>query len=386
MNLGFPLREPLVVRNRELRVVRRFPGGGEVKARGGQRVGAEASLGTSDPMASAVHLNISEMLGLAAKDVAKHLVKPVGSTVTTGETLAKTRRGFRTVAVTAPVSATVADLDTASGVVSLVPAGAGAVLALVPGDVEFVAGRDAVMIRTVGDRISGVVGLGPAVRGPLHIAVSDPAEDLSERAISADVNGAIVVGGTYASAAALAKLAERGAVAVITGGLVEREVASFLGWKSDDRLAGWRPDDGDGVVAGGSPAPLSMMATEGFGVLAINAVAWAALTDLNGRIATLLPTTRLSTPLTRPELIVPNEAGLDDDAHSDEVRYLPGTMVRFADQANLGKMGTVSVEPRRRRIADSFVTEVVDVTMALGGTRTVPVSTIEVLGSHQSVD
>src|SRR5918992_3212407 len=260
MNLTFPHREPVVVRDQELRVVRRFPGEGEIQARGGERVAPDRVLGKSDPMSLAVRLNLAEQLSISPKDAAKHLLKPVGSTFNAGEALARARRGLRNAVVAAPVAGVLAEVEAGTGVASLVPLHAGEVPALVPGDVEYVDGRRAVLIRSVGHRILGIVGLGSHARGPIRLAVAAPDAELSANKVTADLRGAIVIGGAFAGAAALAKLAEVGAAALVTGGLVEREVASFLGWQAEDRLAPWRPQVGSKVIGEGSPTRLVMMA------------------------------------------------------------------------------------------------------------------------------
>jgi hypothetical protein len=330
-------------------------------------------------MSLAVRLNLAEALAIPTKDVAKHLLKPVGSTFNAGEAVAKARRGLRNAVVAAPVAGVLIELEAETGVASLVPLHAAEVPALVPGDVEYVDGRRAVLIRSVGHRVLGIVGLGSHARGPIRLGVAAPDQELQPGKVTPDMRGAIVVGGAFAGAAALAKLADVGAAAVVTGGLVDREVASFLGWQAEDRLAPWRPQVGSKVIGEGSPTRLVLMATEGFGRLPINLPAWELMTECQGRQAVVLATTRVSPPLTRPELIVPDEAALDEDARTSEAALVPGATVRLVDQGSLGHVGTIAREARRDRAADGQIVDVVEVELAAGGTKTVPISAVEVL-------
>ena len=271
------------------------------------------------------------------------------------------------------------EVDGETGIVTLVPVNAGEVHALVPGDVEYLDGRQSVVIRTVGSRVLGIVGLGRHARGPLKIAVEAADQELVVGRISPALKGAVVVGGAFATAAAMAKLVEVGAVALVTGGLLDREVASFLGWQAEDRLAAWRPQPGDRTIGEGSPTPLVLMATEGLGRLPMNADAFGLLTGLAGQPAVVLGGTRVADPLIRPELIVADEALLDDDAQSSHAALVRDARVRLVDQANLGRVGTVAGEPRRERLGDGCLVDVVEVALAKGGTETIPIANVEVL-------
>ena len=379
MSFNFPHREPVVVRDHELRVTRRFPSEGDIKVRGGERVAADQSLGRSDTRLLAFRLAVAEQLAVPPREVAKYLLKPVGSAFAVGEPMARVRRGLRSAVVTAPVACTLIEIDGEVGSVVLAPAGGGDVPALVPGDVEYVDGQQAVVIRTVGSRVLGAVGLGGQTRGPLKVAVDGPEQELTANRVTADLSGAIVVGGSFAGVAALAKLADIGAVGLVTGGLVERDVAAFLGGQAEDRLAAWRPAPASRIIGEGQTARLALMATEGFGPLAMNAAAFALLADLAGRQAVLLTATRVAAPLIRPELIVPNEDALDEDAPTSQAALVPGASVRLVAQSDLGLVGTVSQEPRRERLGDGQTVDVVEVALTKGGTRLVPVVDVEIV-------
>lgn len=379
MNVNFPNRAPVVVRNHELRVVRRLPGTGEIKVRAGDRIDANHVLARTDPNSAAVQISVADQLGVSPQDVAKHLMKPVGSPVGAGEAIARNRKGLRNVVVASPVNGTLVAVDD-TGTAHISPGSNGDVLSLIAGDVEFVDGKDSVSIRTTGSRLYGIVGLGPNVSGPVRFAATGPSEELQASKVTQDLAGAIVIGGGWASAAAIKKLIEVKASGLITGGLGDRDVLSSAGVAAEDRLAPWRLGPGDAALGQEFNPGLAIMATEGFGHLPIHPDAWALLKELEGQSAVLLTATRVVGYLARPSLIVVNEAMLDDDAPTDRMSFTKGTKARLVDQNSLGHGVTMCGGPRRIRRGDGNMIEVVDVETMNGQSRTVPLANIEFIG------
>lgn len=379
MNVNFPNREAVVVRDHELRVVRRLPANAEVKVRAGERITDGHVLARTDPKTAAVKIPVSEQLGVASQDAAKYLMRPVGSTFGAGEGMARARKGLRNVVVAAPVAGVLLSLDSDTGIALIAPGGAGDVLSLIPGDIEFVDGKQSVSIRTVGSRLMGIVGFGPNASGVIHVLAQKPGDDLSDAKLTADLAGKIVVGGSHATAATIRRLVELGAVALITGGFVEKEIQASLGVPSEDRLALWRLAPGEASIAESAPTRLTLMATEGFGVLPMHPAAFALLKELHGVPAVLLPATRVTGHLARPQLIVANPSLLDEDAPSGTANLGVDAQVRISDPSSLGIHGVVSSPLRRSRRGDGNIVDVVDVTLANGQIRIIPVANVEIV-------
>jgi hypothetical protein len=380
MNLSYPHREALVVRNHELRVIRRLTGNPDVKVRAGERIGADHTVARTDPAANAIKIPVADQLGVGPQEAVRSLMRPVGSTFAAGEALARARKGLRNVVVAAPVGGVLLSMDAATGVAAMAPSGGGEIKALVAGDVEFVDGRSAVSIRTVGSRLLGVIGIGSAVSGPVRVVAENASEELPSSKVTPDLAGTIVVVGSWLGAAALRRLVEVRALAVVSGGLVEREVAAGLGIQAEDRLAPWRVMPGDRAVGDGLPAAISLMATEGFGPLSMHPDALAFVKESEGRTAVLFPSTRVTGELMRPELIVPDDpAALDDDGQTSHAAFVEGARVRLTDQAALGRAGTVVGVPRRARRGDGYVFDVVDVQLSGTLRVTVPIANVEIV-------
>src|SRR5215211_259488 len=379
MNVNFPNRAPVVVREHEVRVIRRLPGIGDVKIRSPERIDGSQVLVRTDPKLASMKISVAEQFGVPPQDVAKYLMKPIGSTFGSGEVLARNRKGLRNVVVAVPASGTLVSIDD-SGTAHIAPGGGADIVSMIAGDVEFVDGKQAVSIRSVGSRLYGIVGLGPDVRGTLRFAAGSPSEELQASKISQECAGAIVVGGAWASAGVIKKLIEVKAAGLITGGMLDREVLATAGVAADDRLAPWRLSPGDEAIGQGFNPRIAIMATEGFGQLPMHAEAWSLLKELEGQAAVLLAATRLVGYLSRPSLIVVNADMLDEDAPADGASLRNGTMARLVDQSSLAQPVIMAGGPRRVRRGDGNMVEVVDVETANGQTRTVPLANVEIIG------
>lgn len=379
VNVNFPNREKVLVRNCELRLIRRLPGTGEVRLRAGERITADHVLARTDPKNNAVTISVADQLGIAPQDVAKFLMKPVGSRFSAGEAIARNRKGLRTVVVATPQAGTLTSVDINAGTASIEPGGAGVFRSMVAGDIEFVDGKQSVSIRTTGSRLFGIIGLGGPVSGEIAIVAATLGEELNIAKITPELKGKIVVGGGWASAAAIKKLTDVGAVGLITGGFVDREVAASLGVSMEDRLSPWRLKPGEQAIADESMPAIAMMATEGFGQIPINPHAFAFLQEFQGKTGVLFTTTRVIGFLARPQLIFVNEEMLDDDAPVATTSIAPGCLARFVDQNALGQSIEIVSGPNHGRRGDGNMIEMVEVLLPNGQYRTVPLANIELV-------
>ena len=380
MNLSYPHREALVVRNHELRSIRHFNGSPDVRVRAGERVTPDHVIARLDPSASTVRLPIAEQLGVPPQDVSRFLMRPIGSSFAAGESLARTRKGLRNVVVASPVAGTLTGVDAITGVASLTPSSGSELRALIHGDVEFVDGQRSISIRTVGTRLLGVVGFGEPVQEQVKVTANRPEDDLNTGSINQELAGKIVVVGSGANGQALKKLIEVRAAALICGSFSERDLALGFGLQTEDRLAPWRLAAGDRVLGENVGNGFTMMATEGFGQIPMHPDAFQLLKEIEGKVAVLFPHTRTTGDLMRPELIVPDGVeALDDDGLSSHAAFVEGALVRLSDQAYLGKSGRLASVPRRSRSGDGLVFDVVDVELAGGTYRTVPIANVEIV-------
>lgn len=382
MNINYPNREPVISRDCELRVVRRLPGTGETttKVRAGERLSSEHVLARTDPKTTAVRISVADQLGVPPAEVSKLLMKPVGSAFGAGEALARNRKGLRNVVVASPIAGTLLSIDADTGMANIAPAGSSEIKSLIAGDVEFLDGKHSVSIRTVGTRVFGIVGIGNAATGPLAVVVSNPKDEFPANKVGPELAGKIVVAGAWVPGATIKKLIEVGAAGLVTGGFVDREIAAGMNAPAEDRLAPWRLKPGEQSIGEELVINLAMMATEGFGALPMHPDIFALLQGHNGVRAVLFTATRATGYLSRPQLLFVNEELLDEDADIPSATLNRGTRARLVDQASLGNWVEITGGPRRSRVGDGNMVEVVDVAFANGNHRTVPLANVEILG------
>jgi hypothetical protein len=379
MNQNFPNREPVIVHDQELHVVRRLPSNAEVKVRPGERISSDHVIAKTDPRQLAVRINIADQLGVSPSDVNKFMLRPVGSTFGAGEAMAKMRKGLRNTVVASPMTGLLLSIDSDTGVGLLAPGTGGDVRSLVSGDVEYVDGRQSIAIRTVGSRLFGIVGVGPSTEGVLVVAVGGPGEEAQPDRVTADMRGKIVVAGASVSATTLRRLMDVGAAGVIVGGIVEREVSACFGVPAEDRISPWRIGPSDTGMGDSMTTSIAIVATEGFGSLPITADAFAFLKKSEGTRVTLITTTRMSGFLARPQIISVNQEMLDDDAPAQPIALSTDTRVRLIDQANLGMTGKVAERPKRVRRADGVAVDVLTITTPDNKDRVVAANNVEVI-------
>jgi hypothetical protein len=379
MNLNFPHREPIAVRDHELKVTRRIFGEGEIKVREGAQVDRNSIIAQVNPNRLATVVPVSEPLGVPPAEAEKLLLKQPGASVAAGEIIAKTRRGLRNLVATSPISGVFLSYDILTGVAAIAPPQAGEIHAMIAGDVEQIIGNEKIVIRTVGSRVLGIVGLGGIASGPLRVLVEWPDAPLEANKIGADLEGAIVVGGSCADAQALRRLVEVKARGLIVGGLLDRDIASIVGRPSEDRLGPWRLAPSERVLGEHASLPLAVMATEGFGRLPINPESFLLLKELDGQSAVLIAETRTSNDLIRPELIVSNEEAMEYDGARSFASFAEGSHVRLVDHAMLGLTGIIVGAPRRIRRSDGQAIDLVDVQIHGAGVRPVTIPNLEIV-------
>ena len=375
--------EPVVTRQRVIRLTRRLPVGTDPRLEPGERVAADEPIGVVNAKALVVRVDLAERLRVSPNDAAKHLLHPVGAAISAGAPLAKVRRGLRNITIPAPITGTIVEVEPATGLVSIVPAASDQPLAHVDG---YMAGsdRDTIELLTVASRVTGCIGLGRPVAGRLLLgSVDAPDLPLDPERLSGDLNGTLVVAGGAVDAATLSTLAERGVAGVVAGSVTIDAISELLGVTGDARLAFWRPNAGSGVIGDGIRPPLALIVSEGIGTLPMHPNAFALLAECEGEQAVLFPETRFQPPILRPQLLIPAE-GMDDlltsNAETDQaVALTPGRLVRLTTQSDLGMFATILREPRQHPFANNPRGTAVDVTLLQGGTRTVPVANLEVI-------
>lgn len=134
----------------------------------------------------------------------------------------------------------------------------------------------AVTIAVPAVELLGVGGTGPAVHGPLTLAVSHPETPLDPAMIDADSAGRVIIGGAWASAEAITRARAVGVAGIVVGGLHARDLTDFAGLQHRRSLLGT------------AAPPFAVLALDGFGRSGMDPARFAWLQAHADRSVTIL--------------------------------------------------------------------------------------------------
>lgn len=373
--------EPVIVEDAVFLIERVVRTAGEVTARVNDLVEPETKLATESSEAGrTLTLHLARELGVAPNTVSRYLTKPIGSAFQAGEAVARTRRGLRVITASAPSAGTLTAVDEATGTATLAPEAPTRELpALVYGQVDTVLEGRGALIRASGARLRGTFAVGGEVWGPLKVAIDRPDRELTPDAITPDLSGAVVLGGMTLGAAAMRRLAEVSARAVIVGSVSEAEVRRVLSPSEVlPPAAVWRSLGRSRALAAGSErAPVTVFVTEGFGRWPMAAPIFDFLARREGQVASLLVPRDGAAPEAPPELYF-TVATVEDDASIQRIEPADGVVARLVDPTHLGTVVTCRGGVLLER-GPFGAQEVVEVEFTTGTRRRVPLANLELL-------
>ena len=174
------------------------------------------------------------------------------------------------------------------------------------------------------------------------------------------------------------KAAEVGAVGVVCGGVIDRELMDYLAEALD------QPGYDIGVaITGQEPIAFSLVVTEGFGVISMAARTFALFSALQGKTASINGATQIRAGVIRPEVIVP----LDDlpplvsnapDGESGQLSI--GTPVRIIREPYFGRLGAVTALPSELvQVESETLVRVLAAHLENGDVVTVPRANVEII-------
>lgn len=353
-----------------LRRERLLPVEGEVLVREGQAVTPDTVVARTILRGTLTPVNVAASLGVEPGEVAGALLKQTGETVGQGELLARTKGvfGLLRAECRAPVPGTLASVSAATGQVMIEgPPLPVEVLAHLAGTVTAVRPGRGATIAAGGTWIQGIFGIGGEAWGALVLGVSAPGERLTEREITPEMQGKIVVGGGLVTREALVRAAQLGVNAIVTGGVHALDLGEFMG-----------AEIGAGVT-GAEQVGLTLIVTEGFGEIAMARRTFRLLGQREGFVASVSGATQIRSGVLRPEIIVPAPAGERGAAEADAADGIAvGTSVRLVRAPYFGQLGTVvALPPDPCVVASGAVVRILEAELESGVRVIVPRSNVE---------
>lgn len=291
---GLTVTRDIVVHRR-----RRLPIQGEVLVNVGDTVGPNDVVARAMLPGPLQTIRLNEKLGVEPREVESFMVVKVGDQVEPGQLVAETKGIFGKLFKSQALSDVAGVVESVSEVTGHVlvrePSTPVEVEAYIAGKVSEVDPGEGAVVETRGAMVQGIFGVGGERHGTLRVAVSGPNQILEASDIRDDDAGKILVGGSGVTYDAIAAAAERGVTGIVVGAVKDVDLTKFLGY------------DIGVAITGQEPISLTLLCTEGFGVLDMSQRTFELLSSLEGKDASINGATQIRAGVIRPEVIVPLE-------------------------------------------------------------------------------
>jgi hypothetical protein len=361
-----------VSRNVLVHKERRLPLKGEVLVKVGDTVKPDTVVARTELPGTMATLKVAEHLGVEPGEVQEMLKKKVGDTVSKDEVIAQHASffGLFKSEVKSPVAGTIEMISPVSGHVGVrehpTPI---EVKAYIEGKVASVIENEGVVVECNGAMVQGIFGVGGERLGEIEVVTQSENDPVTEEMITDDLRGKIIVGGTNITGPALTKANDKGLAGVVVGSIIDKDLRDFLGYEI-------------GVaITGHEDINITLVATEGFGIMRMAEHTFKLLKSLEGKIASINGATQIRAGVIRPEIIVPNPGAELAEAHKVDVHTLePGTLIRVIREPYFGKLGKVSGLPAELTKVDSgSKVRILEAELEDGRRVTVPRANVEII-------
>ncbi len=320
---------------------RRLPLEGEVLVEAGATVKAEDVVAKADLPGNVQLLNVANLLSVPPEEVAEHMLKSVGETISEDEIIATTKGlfGLFKSLARSPIDGTIESVSDVTGQVILreppIPV---EVKAYTDGTVTEVLPDEGVTVETYGTYIQGIFGIGGETIGNLTVVTESPSDALTAEEIKAEHRDNILVGGSLVTTDAIQKAIQNGVRGIIAGGIDDADLRELLGYEL-------------GVaITGSEEIGITLVITEGFGSIAMAEQTFTLLKVREGMKTSINGATQIRAGVVRPEILIPftpdATASASDAADGAAEGLLEvGSSVRIIREPHFGKLGRVTELP-----------------------------------------
>lgn len=328
-----------------VRRVRRLPIKGEVLVNPGDRVSPRDTVARAMLPGMLQTIKLADMLGVEANEIKAMFRLNEGDSIDKGQQIAETKGffGLGKKPVFSDYTGTVEAVSEVSGSVLVrepsVPVG---IDAYIEGHVAEVMPEEGAVIETRCALVQGIFGVGGERTGTIRLAVDSNSEILDAKHVESGDAGKILVGGSGITYEAITKASEVGVIGLIAGGIRDSDLIKFLGY------------DIGVAITGQESIPLTIMVTEGFGILNMAERTFNLLKSLQGKSASLNGATQIRAGVIRPEVIVPTDVtGTADTDQQPAMELKPGTPIRIIREPYFGRLGSVTDLPAQLQVVES---------------------------------
>lgn len=350
---------------------RRLPLKGRVMVNVGDSVEPDAVVAGTELPGIMQTVRVAEALGVEPSEVEAHLKVAVGDRVERGTIIAETKSFFGLLKndCKSPFYGTVEMISPLSGHVGIrfkpTPV---EVKAYIQGKVTAIIPDEGVTVETTGAFIQGIFGIGGERLGEIKLIVQSPDEVVDADRITDDLAGKVIVVGANITGAGIRKAAQVGVKGIVTGGIIDRDLVDFLGYDIGVAITGQEKID------------ITLIVTEGFGVIRMAGRTFELLKSLEGKWASINGATQIRAGVIRPEIIVPSsDAGAITSADKEQALDI-GARIRIIREPNFGMLGTVvSLPPQPVVVESGAKVRILEAHLEGGENVTVPRANVEII-------
>jgi hypothetical protein len=325
-----------------VRKIRELPIAGEVLVKEGDKVDYDSVVAYANVQGKPYTVNASFILDCVPDDLERYMLKKEGSEIEENEIIAIKRTMFDSIlkrkgrVLESPVKGVIEYVSLTSGqIIVREPPRKLELTSYIPGTITKVIPARGVIIEVPATHIQGIFGIGGESHGELETVVDNPQKILSAELVKKEHSGKVLVGGPLITKEALKKAGEAGVRGIIVGGIDQKDLTEFLGYRI-------------GVaITGNEPGP-TIIVTEGFGKMNMANKTFDLLRKHEGRLACINGATQIRAGVIRPEIIIPLSArALEDTSQSEsESRpalegLKPGQPIRIIAPPYFGALGHV---------------------------------------------
>jgi hypothetical protein len=360
-----------------VRKVRRLPLKGQVLVQVGDSVNPDTVVARTELPGPVTTVRVAERLGVEPRELPKYLLKQVGDKVQAGEIIAERKSffGLFTSRVTSPITGTIDFISEATGNIGIrhLPTPV-EVTAYLRGLVVDVLPEEGAVVATRGVFVQGIFGLSGERHGQIALLADSPDEVVSDTKVSGEHKGKVLIAGALAHWRLMEAAKQVGAVALVTGGVLDTDIKKLLGY------------DIGVAITGHEPLPFTLIVTEGFGEIAMAKRTFELLASQEGREASVNGATQIRAGVIRPEVVVPKDGALtlEDLEEPKESEFAAGelnigTPIRLIRAPYFGALGrVVALPPEPQEIETETKTRVLEAELVTGERVIVPRANVEI--------
>ncbi len=360
-----------------VRKVRRLPLKGQVLVQVGDSVNPDTVVARTELPGPVTTVRVAERLGVEPRELTKYLLKQVGDKVQAGEIIAERKSffGLFTSRVTSPITGTIDFISEATGNIGIrhLPTPV-EVTAYLRGLVIEVLPEEGAVVATRGVFVQGIFGLSGERHGQISLLADSPDEVVPDTKVSDEHKGKVLIAGALAHWRLMEAAKRVGAVALVTGGVLDTDIKKLLGY------------DIGVAITGHEPLPFTLIVTEGFGEIAMAKRTFELLASQEGREASVNGATQIRAGVIRPEVVVPKDGALtlEDLEEPKESEFAAGelnigTPIRLIRAPYFGALGrVVALPPEPQEIETETKTRVLEAELVTGERVIVPRANVEI--------